>query len=183
MVFDISMRKRTARQIVLAVFLITAIILNLAFIWVNSSKVSTESSKASRKISETIVKKTVKNYDNLPKKEQNKHIKNLNTKIRSLAHFAEFIPLGLLLFLLVVCLFVSEDFKKILGFAIAVALALSVLSALVDEIHQIFVKGRAFEVKDILTDSLGAFLGIVLGTFGFIAVKFARKSYIHKEEV
>ncbi len=175
MVFDISIKKRTARQSVLAVFLILAIIFNLTFIWINSSKVSTESSKTSRKISETIVKKTVKNYDSLPKKEQNKHIKNLNTKVRSAAHFAEFIPLGMLLFFLMLCLFVSEDFKKILGFAIAVALALSVLSALGDEIHQIFVKGRAFEFKDIVTDSLGALLGIIIGSVGFALTKLVKK--------
>lgn len=173
--FDISMKKRTARQSVLAVFLILTIMFNLAFIWLNSAKVSKESAKTSRKISETIVKKTVKNYDSLPKKEQNKHIKNLNTKVRSFAHFAEFIPLGLFLFLLVLCFFVSEDFKKILGFAIAVALALSVLSALGDEIHQIFVKGRAFEFKDIVTDSLGALLGIIIGSVGFALTKSAKK--------
>ena len=172
---NISLRKNTARINVLAVFLIILIVANYIFIWMNSAKVSAESNKASHKISETIVKKTVKNYNNLPKQEKAKYIKKLNGKIRSFAHFAEFIPLGLFLFLLMMCLFSSDDFKKILGFAIVVALAISALLATSDEIHQIFVKGRTFEVKDILVDSLGSLLGIAVGVISYLIVSRRRK--------
>ena len=44
--------------------------------------------------------------------------------------------------------------------------------AVLDEIHQIFVPGRAFEVKDIVVDVSGFLLGVVVV---WLAVKVARK--------
>ncbi|MBO7376468.1 MAG: VanZ family protein, partial [Clostridia bacterium] len=37
-----------------------------------------------------------------------------------------------------------------------------VLFAVSDEIHQIFVPGRAFEISDIVTDSAGVLIGCLL---------------------
>lgn len=42
------------------------------------------------------------------------------------------------------------------------AFSLSILYALSDEYHQLFVSGRRFETGDILLDTLGAVLGILV---------------------
>ena len=43
-----------------------------------------------------------------------------------------------------------------------IALAVSVVYATTDEIHQLFVPGRSGEVRDVLIDSLGALIGILI---------------------
>lgn len=160
----VSLKKRTVSLNIAAAVLVAFVIANLVFIWVNSAKIDTSSNKDSKKLAETIVKTTTKDYDSLPKTEQQKKVKQTNAKIRSAAHFAEFIPLGLFVFLLCLNLLFGKNQYTLIAFSVLLSVILCALCALSDEIHQIFVKGRAFEVKDIFTDTLGSFVGIVFGT-------------------
>jgi VanZ family protein len=48
--------------------------------------------------------------------------------------------------------------KKLIGFSILFA----GLYAVTDEIHQTFVSGRSAEVRDVLIDTIGASIGVVL---------------------
>ena len=166
----VSLRKRSKSLNILAVILVAFIIANLVFIWINSAKVATSSNKQSTKLAETIVKKTTKNYNSLPKSEQQKKISATNNKIRSFAHFAEFVPLGFFVFFLMLNLFYDKGRYQLLLKCILLSLIVCMLSALSDEIHQIFIKGRAFEVKDILVDSCGSLLGIVLGVMPYAMI-------------
>ena len=43
---------------------------------------------------------------------------------------------------------------------IVLALVICVLCAMLDEFHQLFVPGRAAQVKDVIIDSIGAIAGI-----------------------
>lgn len=160
---DLSIKRRGHISIFLVTVLSLLIVVNLAFIWINSAKVSTESNESSKEIAEVIAEKTVKDYDKITDKEQKKHVAETNAKVRSLAHFTEFIPLGLLVFLLLLCIFEGCIYKGYLAFLIVASLGAGMLFGLLDEIHQIFVEGRAFEVKDILIDTLGASIGVVAG--------------------
>ncbi len=182
-VFDlpfVSLRKRTPALNIAAVVLVAFIIANLVFIWVNSAKVDTSSNKDSKKLAETIVKTTTKDYESLPKTEQQKKIKEANAKIRSAAHFAEFIPLGLFILLLCLNLFFCKGQYTLILFSMLLSVILCALCALSDEIHQIFVKGRAFEVKDIFTDTLGSFVGIAFGTLFYLVI-YRIKLFRNKE--
>ena len=172
----VSLRKRSKSLNILAVILVAFIIANLVFIWVNSAKVATSSNKQSTKLAETIVKKTTKNYNSLPKSEQQKKISATNNKIRSFAHFAEFVPLGFFMLFLMLNLFSDKGRYKLLYKCILLSLIVCMLSALSDEIHQIFIKGRAFEVKDILVDTSGSLLGIVFGAFMYYIKKFMKNT-------
>ena len=86
--------------------------------------------------------------------------------VRKSAHFSLYLILGILLFLLMDDLFketIDESHprpKSLKGPAIAFVTA--VLYSLSDEFHQNFVTGRSCELRDILIDSAGATLGIVL---------------------
>lgn len=73
--------------------------------------------------------------------------------IRKCAHFLEFTGLSVLIFnaLYRTC----GHFKPIMTFLLISAYAVS------DEIHQIFVDGRACRAFDVLVDSLGAAAGII----------------------
>ena len=72
--------------------------------------------------------------------------------IRKLAHFMEYFILGIL-----ICNSVYIYNKKnIYGIIICSIYAFS------DEIHQIFVPGRSFQIRDIIIDILGSMVGIII---------------------
>ena len=63
--------------------------------------------------------------------------------------------------------------KYLLAFLICVIYAIS------DEIHQLFVPGRAGQVRDVLIDSAGSLLGIIIVmAFVKILIKFNKKHKI-----
>ena len=55
--------------------------------------------------------------------------------------------------------------------AALIALPFSVLYAASDEVHQLFVDGRAGSAVDVLIDSGGALFGILLAVLAFLIFK------------
>jgi VanZ family protein len=74
--------------------------------------------------------------------------------IRTVAHFLEYTGLAVLIFN---ALYQTFGYQRPF-----VALIVSSLYAVSDEIHQLFVEGRAFQISDIVFDSLGASGGITV---------------------
>ena len=72
--------------------------------------------------------------------------------IRKLAHFTEFMILGILFYVN------FSDRKR----AFLYGLKGSVVYAILDEIHQLFVANRFCSIGDMLIDSSGAFFGVFL---------------------
>jgi len=81
---------------------------------------------------------------------------NLEFILRKAAHFTEYFILSFIFYRAVVVSGVRM--KK----SIIVTLVFCFLYAVSDEVHQIFVPGRAFAVGDIIIDTLGAALGIIV---------------------
>lgn len=74
--------------------------------------------------------------------------------IRTCAHFLEYTGLGVLIF---------NALYQTFGYSRPViSFVISALYAVSDEIHQLFVEGRAFQLSDIVIDSLGAASGIIV---------------------
>lgn len=84
--------------------------------------------------------------------------------LRKGAHFVEFAGLG---FCLCNALYASFGHRLTPVFA----LVGSVIYAISDEVHQIFSEGRACRITDVLIDSAGALLGIIIV---FIIIKERR---------
>lgn len=82
--------------------------------------------------------------------------------LRSIAHCLEFMGLSLLLFNAVYVTWFLKATPIVAFFG-------TVLYAITDEIHQIFVPERAFQISDILVDSTGALIGV---TASFVILKF-----------
>lgn len=82
--------------------------------------------------------------------------------LRTCAHCLEFMGLSLLIFN---ATYATWE-KKITPL---IAFAGTVFYAITDEIHQIFVPGRAFQISDILVDSTGALIGVIAS---FIVLNF-----------
>ncbi len=74
--------------------------------------------------------------------------------LRSIAHCLEFMGLSVLIFNAVYVTW----FLKITPI---IAFLGTVFYAITDEIHQIFVPERAFQISDILVDSTGALIGVI----------------------
>ena len=74
--------------------------------------------------------------------------------LRSIAHCLEFMGLSVLLFNAIYATWFLKLTPIITFFG-------TVFYAITDEIHQIFVPGRAFQISDILVDSTGALIGVI----------------------
>lgn len=82
------------------------------------------------------------------------NIELLSFIIRKLAHFTEYLILG---FLTINMLNKNDISKKYL-----ISILICIIYATSDEIHQIFVPGRACQIRDILIDSMGSITGVYL---------------------
>lgn len=100
--------------------------------------------------------------------------KELNSIIRETAHGIEYLGFAAL-----ICAFLRSMDIEVLK-SIIFSVLIGIAYAVTDEIHQIFVPGRAFELFDICIDSAGAAIGALLMT-AFIAVIF-RKSRKRKNK-
>ena len=80
------------------------------------------------------------------------NIETLSIIIRKLAHFTEYFILGILILNLFI------DSKKALFLSILICL----IYAISDEVHQIFVPGRAGKIMDVMIDLFGSLIGIFI---------------------
>lgn len=131
---------------------IILIILWMGLIFVLSNDTAEESSKKSDGLIVRCVQDIIKR--DLSTKEKEKVLKYLVKPVRKSAHFFLYFVLGIL----IINLFKSFElfnYKTIL-----LAILLCFLYACSDEIHQLFVKGRSCEVRDILIDTIGSLSGI-----------------------
>ncbi len=120
---------------------ILLVIIWMIFIFVMSSFDAVESSNQSNFIVDFIV--NIFNINN---------VEIVSLIIRKLAHFTEYLILGILVSNMLRCF----DKKIYLGIIICVLYAIS------DEVHQVFVPGRSCQVYDMLIDSFGSLSGILL---------------------
>lgn len=83
-------------------------------------------------------------------------VESFHTLVRKNAHFIAYFLLSLL----------SLNAWRSSGFSgfkqLALGFAMCVLFAVTDEIHQLFIDGRSGEARDVLIDSAGAALGVVV---------------------
>lgn len=79
--------------------------------------------------------------------------------IRKLAHFTEYMILGILMYL-ASCKNNIPKYSKVLWCILFCA-----FYAITDEIHQAFIPGRGPKVSDVLIDSFGSITGILITKF------------------
>ncbi len=74
--------------------------------------------------------------------------------VRKMAHFTIYMILGTLVTLLV------REYNISFYKCLFISLLVCLLYSISDEIHQLFVMGRSGEIKDVLIDTSGSFMGI-----------------------
>lgn len=96
----------------------------------------------------------------------------INLIVRKSAHFTAYLILAVLY-----CNAVRPNgiagWKKYV-----ITIAIYVLYAISDEIHQLFIAGRSGQPSDVILDSLGAVSG--LGIFMLIERRFSKKKHLEK---
>ncbi len=142
-----------------AIRIISAILLVLcmSFIFKLSSENATASSERSNVVVEKTVKVIYKDYESLPKEKQVKVTEEVSHYVRKTAHFCIFAALGFCAFLNVA---LYDSVKKIFKYLSSVLFSL--LYAISDEVHQMFVAGRGPSPVDVGIDFCGAVLGIII---------------------
>lgn len=92
----------------------------------------------------------------LTAKEKEKYIDKFVFIVRKGAHFTIYLILGLAV----------DSFLDEIGFLfkrqLYTAVIICFLYAISDEIHQVFVPGRSCELRDVLIDTLGAYIGCLI---------------------
>ena len=133
----------------------SALVLWCVVIFMFSANNADESNKQSNAVFNTVIEFVNPVYDSLDTTAQAEYKDTATFIIRKLAHFSEYALLGILAFI---------NFSKVkkLGYRGLFAAVFSCIYASSDEIHQLFVPGRAGQVGDVLIDTSGAVAGILL---------------------
>ena len=147
------------------------LVLWMGFIFSMSCENAEESSNTSGQTIKVVLS-TVPEFEKQPEEVKKNIIEELQFIVRKSAHFIGYMILGILASGLILQ-YENINKKYPLAFLICVIYAIS------DEIHQLFVPGRAGQIRDVLIDSAGSLLGIILVmAFVKILIKFNKKHKI-----
>lgn len=139
------------KRMVLTILLITLMMVIFLFSNQNATVSQGVSDKVTTNIIDTITSITNRSITN---DEKQNLIKNTRTIIRKTAHFTLYFILGIISFMTIA----SYNFKKPILYSIIFCL----LYACGDEIHQLFLDGRTPKIIDVLIDTIGSSLSIIM---------------------
>lgn len=154
---------------------ITALVIVMAFIFYMSAQPGDDSSGMSRQVCAVVCQTFVQDYDALSMIERENLISGMEFWVRKGAHCFEYIVLGILLYLNMdiyvssgrrvgnrnsAAFWVSGRRRPAIIFL--ASLAAGIVCAFGDELHQHFVPGRSCEIRDLMIDSVGVFMGIAV---------------------
>lgn len=134
------------------VFKLMLLILWMILIFCFSNQKADDSSKLSDGVIVKIA--SVFTKGDLTKNKKDELIDKYTFIIRKTAHFSIYLILGILS----INFLSSFDIRHIIAFSSLICF----IYACTDEFHQLFVIGRSCEVRDILIDTLGSFIGILI---------------------
>ncbi len=157
--------KKNIERIILLILLLGTMTIIFGF----SSQDGKESGNISKKITEQIVKR----IPQIQEKEQEEKeiiINRIEKVIRKIAHFSIYTVVGILVMAFISTYQIKEKNRIIISTIIGIIYACS------DEIHQSFVPGRSPMITDVMIDTMGVILGILLiTTIKLIIQKYQEK--------
>lgn len=133
---------------------IILIVLWCSLIFMFSNDTGGTSTKKSDGLIVRTVEKVIKRQ--LSSEEKEKVLKYLVVPVRKSAHLFIYFILGILIISLL------REYRNIDMKVVLLAVFLGLLYACSDEVHQLFIKGRSCEVRDVLIDTVGVSLGVLL---------------------
>ena len=112
--------------------------------------------KDTNSVSRGIIYKGIEIVEGITNKEYDKRsiVNKLNKPIRKCAHFTLFLLLGVCIYLFINCFNIPHR--------VIISITICLLFAIMDETHQLFSYGRSSELIDILIDTFGSVVGILI---------------------
>lgn len=135
---------------------IVLVIVWMSVVFTLSSESGSKSENTSNSFTKTIFQNNI----------SDEQVKNLSFIIRKTAHFTLYTIGGIC-----ICLFVLLNFKNTNKIYL-ISYIIGTIYAIADELHQLYIPNRSGEIRDVIIDSFGILLGVVI-------VKFSRY-IIHK---
>lgn len=157
------------------IILVILILLDFIIIFNFSNQNGLESSMVSRKVTIFILNIFGDYDDTLLTEEEEVIVENTESVIRKVAHFSIYTILGVLLMSLTETYEISNK-KRIL-----ISLLIGIFYAALDEIHQIFIPGRTALFTDVLIDTLGVLVGMLIVFILFKLMKRKREKKANKK--
>ena len=131
------------------------IILWMSFIFCLSNQPASDSTELSDGFISNTIGRIYKVFDSDISSDELSEIKIKYTHpVRKMAHFTIYMILGILVTLLV------GEYNVSFYRCLFISLLVCLLYSISDEMHQLFVMGRSGEIKDVLIDTSGSFIGI-----------------------
>ncbi|MBO4878620.1 MAG: VanZ family protein [Ruminococcus sp.] len=156
-------RKRVFTPVRCVFILLTAAVMILIFLF--SCEDSDESSHRSRIATALVTKVLYTDFEELPEERQKEIMDKADHIVRKLAHCTIFAALGF-------CASCTVGERRIFSRISGGVLLFCFLYACSDELHQRFVPGRSGEFRDVMIDTSGSLIGILLS---FIAIGIVTK--------
>ena len=124
---------------------------------------SNQKAQDSKELSNSFITKTIINiyemkHGKITEEKKIEIKENYSFIVRKTAHFTIYLVLGILVSLVLIGK--NLNIKQIIIYGVLICMAYSIT----DEIHQIFVSGRSGEIRDIIVDTCGSTIGILLNT-------------------
>lgn len=132
------------------------VILGMGIIYLLSAQTAAESSGLSGHTIRALLPIFMPEFADLPHLQQNQIVASLQSVVRDAAHVMTYMLLGIL------CMSALLSHELKMKTRIIIALIICTGYAAIDELHQVFVNGRAFEFIDIGLDFCGALIGAAL---------------------
>ena len=121
-----------------------------------SSQTRTESSQLSGSITESIVKIIYSDYDSASEEERISIMQTAHIFVRKAAHFTAYFLIGAFSSVAMYTYNCKQKVKMI------VPMIIGMVYAVIDEWHQSFVPGRGPQFTDVILDSFGCAVGILI---------------------
>jgi VanZ family protein len=126
----------------------------MVLLFVVSAQNTEESSSVSGSVIEVVASVIRPSFSELNVTEKAAYVGLLQNGVRMLAHYLAYCVLGILVSL------AMQTYPMHLHKRLLWSLAIGVIYAVSDEIHQYFVPGRSMQISDIVIDSFGVLSGI-----------------------
>ena len=146
------------------VILIALIVLWMSTIFGFSAESGEQSQSLSDKITIRVVNILNADYDNMSIAQQREYFNTISFFVRKTGHFGEYAILGILMVTFIMTFETIRNLRRIGMLPILITTLVGMIYAATDEIHQLFVPGRACMVTDVMIDSAGALTGILFAS-------------------
>lgn len=143
------------KTIVARIIFSIIIILNCIFIFIFSCDNGDKSTNKSGFVVDMLLK-MFPQYEQMSEAEQHDFRENLTFVVRKIAHFSEYVPIGIFGVLLLNTFAMKTKFKYL------ITQLFGTLYATSDEIHQLFVADRECHIRDVFIDSCGVAFGALI---------------------